>query len=73
MERKMPMGITEWLSANIATLIAAAVLVLIMVLLIRSKIRERRQGGCGCGCPGCSGSCTRVDLNSNTEGKSNEA
>ena len=51
------MEITKWLSANFATLIAAAVLILIVALLLKSKIKERRNGGCGCGCPGCSGSC----------------
>ena len=63
------MGISEWVSANLATLIVAVVLVLIMVLLIRSKIRERKQGGCGCGCPGCSGSCTHMELNKQNGGE----
>ena len=51
------MAFAKWLTANFATMIAAAVLVLIMALLLKSKIKERRMGGCGCGCPGCSGNC----------------
>lgn len=67
------MGIKEWLSENLATLIATAVLVLIVALLVKSKIKERKKGGCGCGCPGCSGSCAHMVVENRREEKSDEA
>lgn len=66
------MAFTKWLTANLATMIAAAVLVLIMALLLKSKIKERRMGGCGCGCTGCSGSCAYSSENRREE-KADEA
>ncbi len=68
------MQIMEWISANIATIVAAAVLFLIVGLIIKSKLKEHKQGGCGCGCPGCTGSCPHTASNKNkTEEKTNEA
>ena len=51
----------EWLSANYASVIAAAIIVIILVLAVRGKIKSHKNGGCGCGCPGCmrnSSNCT---------------
>lgn len=71
------MQIIEWISANIATIVVAAVLFLIVALIVKSKLKEHKQGGCGCGCPGCTGSCPHtasIGSNKNkTEEKTNEA
>ncbi|MBQ7147517.1 MAG: FeoB-associated Cys-rich membrane protein [Pseudobutyrivibrio sp.] len=50
----------SWITANIGTIVVAAVLLLIVAGVVRSMIKDRKNGcsSCGCGCSGCSGSCS---------------
>ena len=55
-----------WISANLTTLIVAAVLAAILIAIVVSMIRKHKKGGsvgCGCGCEHCAMSeqCHRDD------------
>ena len=44
---------TEWLSANLATVLISASLLALVALIVVFLIRKRKKGGCGCGCEDC--------------------
>ena len=46
---------TEFLSANIGTIVAALIVLLIVFLAVRVLVREKKKGQCSCG--GNCGSC----------------
>ena len=54
---------SEWLSANLGTILVALALAAVVVLIIRKLIRDKKKGKCSCGtkCSGCAmnGSCHR--------------
>ena len=47
----------EFISANIATIIVAAVILAIVTLIVVKMVRDRKnhKSSCGCGCSGCPG------------------
>jgi hypothetical protein len=54
----------EWLTANMGTIVVSLILAVIVVLDIRKIIRDRRKGikSCGMNCPGCTGSCSNIEV-----------
>jgi hypothetical protein len=54
----------EWLTANMGTIVVSLILAVIVVLDIRKIIRDRRKGikSCGMNCPGCTGSCSNIEI-----------
>jgi len=45
----------SWITANIGTIIVAAILIAVVVAIIRSAIKKSRNGEttCSCGCKNC--------------------
>lgn len=54
----------EWFTANMGTIVVSLILAVIVVLDIRKIIRDRRKGikSCGMNCPGCTGSCSNIEI-----------
>lgn len=54
----------EWLSANMGTIVVSLILAVIIVLDIRKIMHDRRKGikSCGMNCPGCTGSCSNIEV-----------
>ena len=44
------MNMLEFLSANIGTIIVAAILLVIVFFAVRAIVREKKKGQCSCGC-----------------------
>ncbi len=46
---------TEWLTANLGTIIVSVVLIAIVSLIISDMVKKKKQGktSCGCGCANC--------------------
>jgi hypothetical protein len=46
------------------TIVVSLILAVIVVLDIRKIIRDRRKGikSCGMNCPGCTGSCSNIEI-----------
>jgi hypothetical protein len=54
----------EWLTANMGTIVVSLILAVIVVLDIRKIMHDRRKGikSCGMNCPGCTGSCSNIEI-----------
>jgi hypothetical protein len=54
----------EWLTANMGTIVVSLILAVIIVLDIRKIMHDRRKGikSCGMNCPGCTGSCSNIEI-----------
>lgn len=54
----------EWLTANTGTIVVSLILAVIIVLDIRKIMHDRRKGikSCGMNCPGCTGSCSNIEV-----------
>jgi len=54
----------EWLSANMGTIVVSLILIAIVIWDIRKIISDRKKGvkSCGMNCPGCTGSCSNVEI-----------
>ena len=54
----------EWLTANMGTIVVSLILAVIIVLDIRKIMHDRRKGikSCGMNCPGCTGSCSNIEV-----------
>lgn len=54
----------EWLTANMSTIVVSLILAVIVVLDIRKIMHDRRKGikSCGMNCPGCTGSCSNIEI-----------
>jgi heterodisulfide reductase subunit C len=54
----------EWLSANMGTIVVSLILIAIVIWDIRKIISDRKKGvkSCGMNCPGCTGSCSNVEV-----------
>jgi hypothetical protein len=54
----------EWLTANMGTIVVSLILAVIVVLDIRKIMHDRRKGikSCGMNCPGCTGSCSNIEV-----------
>ena len=54
----------EWLTTNMGTIVVSLILAVIIVLDIRKIMHDRRKGikSCGMNCPGCTGSCSNIEV-----------
>ena len=54
----------EWLTENMGTIVVSLILAVIIVLDIRKIMHDRRKGikSCGMNCPGCTGSCSNIEV-----------
>lgn len=54
----------EWITANMGTIVVSLILAVIVVLDIRKIMHDRRKGikSCGMNCPGCTGSCSNIEI-----------
>lgn len=54
----------EWLLANMGTIVVSLILAAIVILDIWKLVSDRKKGkrSCGMNCPGCSGSCSHMEI-----------
>ena len=54
----------EWLAANMGTIVVSFILAAIVIWDIRKLISDKKKGkhSCGMNCPGCSGSCSHMEV-----------
>ena len=54
----------EWLAANMGTIVVSLILAVIVIWDIKKILSDRKKGveSCGMNCPGCTGSCSNVEI-----------
>ena len=54
----------EWLAANMGTIVVSLILAVIVIWDIKKILSDRKKGvkSYGMKCPGCTGSCSNVEI-----------